>query len=323
MEIITEALIGTLDKSFKLDLKDYFSRHPNEPHFSIFSDYCIGDKNKFNDVLTFTIAPTWVISERMIDLISANLKEDIKHIKIVPQNAIDVLKNKTFFHVSFIVKDLSGLLFHRDYTEKEVAIKSAESIIDMIASWIPNQPKGKDKFLEQIKRVKRVKQELAKKNANIKLFKWISLNAFFASVIASYITSLNISKTKTITWFSDRDNMVSAYSSILYDLFEINHFGICLKTMEPFNIPRIGIGVYEENSKNLWYDSLIRIPDYISGAIASWNLDINLTSREKHAKIIEEVVASNRYLFFGEAIIGRESYKFGRHNISKASGGEK
>ncbi|MGR8934878.1 MAG: hypothetical protein ACU837_10890, partial [Gammaproteobacteria bacterium] len=77
--------------------------------------------------------------------------------------------------------------------------------------------------------------------------------------------------------------IIEAYDNyIANDLFEITHTGLCeAKNVEGL-ATKLGIGIQETDSNELWYDPLIRIPDYLAGALSSWNLSEDRVVFNKH-----------------------------------------
>lgn len=316
MERILSALKGTLEKSFLTDLKIFLEIHKDEPHFAIFSDYCIDAKDKFNNVASFAIAPSWVATPEMVSLLSEKIPKDIKKTKQIDENIIEVLSNRTFFHVSFILKSTAGVLHSKGHTDQNVALLNMDKVSEMINMWIINQPEGKEKFEEQIKRFATAKAELRKKSANIKLFKLISIIAILVAYLAFLLS--REAKCKSILWFSDRDKIVDAFGEICRELFEINHYALCLKEITEAEIPKVGYGIDDVGVDRLWFDSLIRLPDYMAGTLASWDMKENLVSSQKHSELLQRVFAQNPFCVLISASIGRSNFSFSRLSVSKA-----
>ncbi|MDO9002762.1 MAG: hypothetical protein Q7V20_04825 [Aquabacterium sp.] len=316
MERILASLKGTLDKSFLTDLRAFLSIHKNESQFAIFSDYCIDAKNKFNNVASFTIAPSWAATPKIVELLAEKIPKDIKKTKCIDRDIIEALSNRTFFHVTFILKSTAGVLYSKGHTDQHVALLNMDSVTEMIKMWIINQPEGKEKFEEQIKRFSIAKSELSKKSANMKLFKLISVVAMLAAYLAFLLSKE--AKCKSIVWFSDRDKIIDAFGEICRELFEINHYGLCLKEMAEMEISKVGYGIDDAGIDRLWFDSLIRLPDYMAGTIASWDMNENLVSSPKHSELLRRVFAQNPFCVLISATIGRSNFSFSRIDVSKA-----
>lgn len=313
MERIVKTLKDTLNKSFLSDLRGYLELHAGTENFSIYSDYCLDAEGKFNNVLSFTIAPSWTATPELIELIGLKIHKDIKKTKVISDDTIEVLTNNIFFHANFVITNLSGMLYSEIYSERIVAIKGVEMAIDIINMWISNQPEGKDKFTEQIKRFTSVKQILHRKTANLKLFKYVSIVAVIASYLAFLLSTE--AKCKRIIWFSDRDKIIDSFENICFDLFEINHFGMCLNTLPDNEIPAVGYGIRDANSDDLWFDNLIRIPDYMAGTISSWDMKNNRVSKDKHAVILQKVFAENPFCSIIDVTLSRDIFSFHRKTV--------
>lgn len=116
------------------------------------------------------------------------------------------------------------------------------------------------------------------------------------SLLAAYIgLFITVHTTvKKLIWFSDRGlvfDYLHAYCIDIYNLIYHN-----LLTDKFILIPKpnpFGIAKPSKNDSFLWYDSLIKIPDYYAGTVASWNLKSNEVDKTKHDKIISNVFNDN------------------------------
>jgi len=57
MDEVIKVIDDTIFKSTINDLKNYISDNPSHDKWLIYSDYCIGDSSKPNDVVSFTVMP--------------------------------------------------------------------------------------------------------------------------------------------------------------------------------------------------------------------------------------------------------------------------
>ena len=81
-------------------------------------------------------------------------------------------------------------------------------------------------------------------------------------------------------------------------------------------IPKIGFAVDEGSERKLWFDTLIRLPDFIAGTVASWNLETKLTSRDIHARLLEQVFADNINCNLIKIEMRRDGWKFGNRPVA-------
>ncbi|WP_139794282.1 hypothetical protein [Chromobacterium violaceum] len=143
----------------------------------------------------------------------------------------------------------------------------------------------------------------------------MALTSILAAILAFYLSKET--SCKKIIWFPDRDKIHDAFSKISFDLFEINHWVLCLQELPKEKIPRIGFAIDEGSESRLWFDTLIRLPDFIAGTVASWCLETNLTSREKHARVLEQVVADNLHCILIMIEMRKDGWLFGTRPIER------
>jgi hypothetical protein len=315
MTEIFEVLRGTLDKTFLSNMRSYLKGHAGVTNFLLISDYCVEDENKSNDVIAFTLAPDHAALPQSMRDLNQLIPKDIKKITEVTDDMSKALNDPRFFHIAFMLDDTSGFL-HSDHVDRRgVVLQNMRLIIEMIQQWSDNQPEGRQKFQEQIARFKHATKELERRTANVKLFCRMSITCILAAVLAFYLSKETICH--SILWLPDRDKIHDAFAKIYFDLFEINHWGLCLQEISEERIPRVGFATDEANKRTLWFDPLIRLPDFIAGTVASWNMERNLTSREKHAKILEKVVADNLHCNLIKIEMRRDGWSFGIRPVER------
>ena len=309
MKEIVETLRGTLDKTFLTNLRRYLEGHVGVTDFTLISDYCVEDKDKPNNVIAFTLAPRHAAFPESIVELDRLIPKDIKKMPNVTEGIYKALNDTRFFHVAFMLDDVSGFLYSEHLDRQTVLLQNMKFLIKMVQEWHDVQPEGRQKFEEQIKRFKRVSKELERPTANVRLFCRMTLTCILAAVLAFYLSKETICK--SIVWFADRDKIHDAFQKIYVDIFEINHWGLCFQELPEDRIPRVGYATHETAERQLWFDTLIRLPDFIAGTVASWNMETNLTSRDKHARLLEQVVADNLHCNLIKFEMRRDGWSFG------------
>jgi hypothetical protein len=315
MDNLIDALDQTMQKSLLQDFKSYI-RLNNQEKFAIYSDYCLGDKTKPNNVAAFTVAPAWTVFPDNANHIQNAIPRDIKKRRGISPETIELLRNNSFFHINFIINDDSGLLFRKNMSKEGAALIAVDEAIKLIEGWIINQPEGIDKFSEQSYRFCQWRLELQKKSPNLKLYRQIVLISLLAGYIAHMLTVE--ANAETVVWFSHRDKITDSYNNIAFDLFEINHFGLCESKGVDGSITKIGLGVKDDDSNKLWYEPLIRIPDHLAGTLSSWDMKENRVSKKKHAQMLQKVFSGNNFCAVIEINIGKEKIACGRRDITLA-----
>lgn len=289
MKRVFEALENTINKSSIIDFRNYLKNFSSITKWIIASDYCINDKDKPNDVMTFVIIPYVVDIFDFQEYIKKIAKSDLKHSKQIDDRFISLYKDGLFFPISFILTKDNMI---KNLVNKDVIIKTLEGQREMLKRWIVNTPNNADHYKCIIKKLNKVDQEVKRKTFNLSLFKDIVTATFLVSYIVYLL--YKEANVEIVTWFSDRDKMISAYNGIANDLYEIQTHCLCTEKFgEYYKQFKNGYGV-EDKENNLFYDELNRIADYICGGIADYNIEKNQVSANKFCKIAEEILADNK-----------------------------
>ena len=265
------------------------------PKFIVVSDYSIGEKP--NIAFSFSIIPLAKINE-ISKYITNNVPCDLKHTNYTDP-MIKVLTSSDVMNFCVISTEKTFIknIFNRKNVLKSFEIQEGEL----------KTIEGKDFFdLDGvIKRNSEVILKLNQKSANISLIKNIILTASFAAYFSSKFSSL--SKVSEILWLSDRDNMTTYASGIIFDLYRINCY-----TMPYRNLNTSFKFIKEENYSQ--FDKLLRIADFTAGAFADYNFNENIFSLPKHEQIVRALIESdNSYIFKvdhsdGTLSVGKVSY---------------
>jgi hypothetical protein len=104
---------------------------------------------------------------------------------------------------------------------------------------------------------------------------------------------------------------------VAFDLFEMNHYGLCDYRGVDGSITKLGLGFKDEGSSELWYDPLIRFPDYLAGTLfSSWNMSANDETKTKHAQILQKIFSENEFCSIIVINLGKDKFNCGRHTVS-------
>lgn len=294
MEDIIASIQETFEQSAINDLRKYIAENDGVKKVMIFSDYCIGDKNKPNDVFSFTIMPYDDLFDNLTKEICSLTKKDIKKKQCIEPEFITYLKNRRLFHINFIINERKGITRLKDLDDEQVVSAMLDNTDLMLDKWIINTPSNADYFCEIKKKMSAVKNEMQKKAPNYKIFR----DTILLSLLAGYICYLLVKEAKPeiVSWFSDRDKMVDVYGRVAYENFGMNYHGLCEQNGIPSEISKICVGIPTTNDAGgLWYDEMIRIPDHFAGTLADWDIDNNLNSKDKFITMIEGVIADNNF----------------------------
>lgn len=275
-------LNATFDKEPKHLWKCYYKKFIKSSKWCIASDYCLDAKNKINNCFVYTIFP-YIDFNFLQSKINEVLYKDIKNIKTIDDNIVWLLTNQFFFTTVFIIND-KNLFYSNETTasrEKETIIFQIKNTYEMCLKKAPYiAPK-----------LKLLLKEAEKNNFNKKLY----CNIFWNSILASYINDFiykNTKHTNGIIWVPDRDDMCNYCNGILYDLYNINSSSI--HYINRTKIPKNNkLGICKSNDNLFEFDKIIRIPDYIAGAISSTDFYSRTVDKQKHLQMIVDIIADN------------------------------
>ncbi len=79
MDRVFECIEGTVNKSAINQFVRFLKKYQNVTKWFMCSDYCIGDKNKANDVVSFVLFPYIYNFNDWNNIIDSLQKTDLKH----------------------------------------------------------------------------------------------------------------------------------------------------------------------------------------------------------------------------------------------------
>ncbi|MEK4535455.1 hypothetical protein NST21_08875 [Peribacillus sp. FSL K6-1552] len=275
---------------FKRFLKPY--KEIKVSKWFILSDYCLKDSNKLYDSITFTIVPYIDDIKELMAVMGEIAPKDLKKTAEIDQRFCKFIKSGYCFNVTVVMEKNTKKFFP---LTKENCMEQIDVLINQYKLWISNTPRNKDYYEKVIKKLKQLKQKAESKSFNLTLFRYIGFVQMIVAYLMTTITKECDYKIENICWFSDRDSIVEWIDGIIYDLLQANYHGMCsMEEVTQNEAPSISVGAYEEGTKQLWYDDLNRIPDYLTGAFAGRNYES--VTKEKYDILFEEGFCNNPYL---------------------------
>lgn len=256
----------------------------------LYSDYCLDDKKKPNNVVSFALVP--FLDENTYQALDSSIQhtqpKDLKKSPSVSADFLNILKVFPIFSYSFILEDRK-LLFGDNGDERvENVIKILEEIRLNFETWRSNTTKGAEvvKYYDETIKKLNVQIQKVKQKKDTKLVSDIILIALLGSVYAAKILK-HLPNLDIIGWFPDRDKsnegcdniIVPIYNTILYNRIQNQN------TRWAVTIPTTSIKPF--------YDNENRIVDFICGTIADYNFINNMVSMDKFSTILEDLLADN------------------------------
>lgn len=311
--ILLQLLNNTFDKSTKENIKNNYLKHLQDvTKWKCFSDYCFDDKNKPNDVVTFSIFPYITDYYLVENHIKEIAKTDIKNAKIIQNKFIKFLKEYPLINFSFILKDRK--LFFGDTSEKrkEGVLQNLNSAKKLYETWIANEPEKEEYYKKAIKIIDVCITE-ATNGKKINIYIDIFLISFLGAYVA-YIILNELKEIEVFGWFSDRDKTFDIGNGIITNFFQNNLHGLLTDTKSSY---QFATSISNSNF-DIFYDQFIKVPDYIAGTLADYNMDKNLISKDKFDKMLTDYMGDNTHNNFVFRIFKEDNqFKCGKIVINK------
>jgi len=276
------SLITVFDEFFRETVQEDFNRYRQKfseaRKWTIASDYYF-EEIKSNHVVTYTVFPHIVDLQRMMSVIGAVAPRDIKHTREISDEFLKVLKWPGYLHISFIVPNSKFVVF-RDQEEARTSIVSGiDTLLTHIPSWILNNPAMTGEYRRIERRLKHAREEL-ERNKKVQIYSQM----FFCTLFLAYIAARLGDDNEIIGWLSDRDKINEAVPGLSADLFSTHYTA--------FNYCETKLAYTQADSTtDNWYDEIVRLPDFITGTLADYNMERDETSIEKFVKMLREYFA--------------------------------
>ena len=303
--VCIDACLELLKQEFEKDemkelIQEFLRRASYSPKWMLYSDYCLDDTNKPNDVLSFVLIP--FISEEKYQEIEQKIKDtqpvDIKHTRSISGEFMDYIKMQAVFSFSFIVNERQ-LLFGSDEAEQ---VKTVEKILKGwragFLRWRDNADNNqqREEYKDTIAKIDKQLKEIFLKNKvkdQIDVLLIVIFAAFYTASILKHLQDIQI-----FGWFPDRDKTnetceglaVPLFNALQYEYMGARQYQFCAAKPDSRTVP--------------FYDNENRIADIICGTLADYNIEKNLISKDKFDEVLQGLMADNMfakvYRFFVE-----------------------
>ena len=289
-------------KTARTTMAEWFDCYPPRYPWMVASDYCIGDINKPNDVLSFVIIAPHDTADNICDYIAGAAPKDLKNTKKIPVGLMQYLTCEVpvTFSISFVLKRQEALL--RAHLKVQNMLDFVPGAIAYLEHRLEKYPAERtvEVHEETVTRFKAFGRELASKNLNAKLARQIHLAA---ATSATVFNNLNLAKQpKAIRWISDRDALIARHDAVVYDLTyvyymlqaEMHAMGeLEAGRTVPTTLADLGFEIPEQTGKHR-YDELVRLPDYLAGTLADLNNETMALSRDKFDVVLNSVFINSK-----------------------------
>lgn len=272
-------------------ITEYQRENLNCNKWMMFSDYCLDDKKKANDVITFVLMP-FKNNEKFLEMqhrIKTMQPLDIKKTNNVNKDFLSYLKNESVLTFSFVFDDRKHF-FAKSYSLCLQSVKETlHTICKCYGEWKKAAVnKNVLKFYDDaVKKINHQIASLCGKNPDIKLLNDILITAFLGAYVSAKVLE-KIPKIEVFGWFSDRDKIFSGKSNIIVPIF--TYFQHNMLDGRPF----LFCTSTPDDTVKPFFDDFNRIADVVTGAIADYNMEENFITGDKFNTVLVDFLADNK-----------------------------
>lgn len=262
----------------------YFPFQGNNRKWVCCSDYSF-DKNKPNDVITFSLIPVIGNLQILNDTINKIAPSEIKKAKTVSPLFLSLMKDSPIINFSFILENHKYHLWNDNKELSENINIGLDRLTKSIQSWESVKGPLNEWHKGVIDKINEVGRTIKGKR-KIRIIKNLFLITALGSCICTQIA--NRINMEALCWISDRDEIHDVSNYFAVDLFNI-------ELIQHLVNPDIQFSAAKASSRdNEWYDGLIKIPDYITGVLADYSITTGSISHSKFEPIIKQLLIDNR-----------------------------
>jgi hypothetical protein len=265
-----------------------FVTHTNATAWIIAADFAISGRERVNDAFAFSVIPYDDDLLRICSEIREASPLDLKKIRTVDDRMLALLADRRRFHFCFIPNRERHALFSLPDAREVLA-----SAVQDAERWKPSAHRD-----EYIKKIRSIKQKANSNNFNNRLLHDTVIMATLSSIIAFYIAKH--SNPRNISWFIDRDSMTGAFAGWAMDAMSRNFITLCEAEGVASRHVVLATATAPDTlpGEPAWYDEFVRLPDFIAGTMARWDIPLNgfRSPANKFVQIAERVVSENPHV---------------------------
>ncbi len=262
----------------------YFRHFQSLDSWIMLSDYYFGNE-KTNKVITFTSLPYLGALPELQSIIRAIAPKDIKHARSIDGRWIEFLRQLPSLNISFVFQQDKYFSWLNSRAFQEYMAEFCEILSAYVIYWRRNTIY--QARLDTLTRNIQYAQKLLQQKKQIRML----CEAFVIALLGGYVGSLLCRATALtkLCWLSDRDRTNELGYNFVRDLFQVILIDVVKRNIS------FSFTTANSNSEE-WYADLVRIPDFITGAIAGFDFDNigNHTAKPVSTTFLGTYLANNR-----------------------------
>lgn len=280
------ALFATFDQSGRKVFREFLDRNQLITKWHIASDFCLHDEGRPNNVFAFSLIPYDATLQEIKGEIQKAIPRDWKKSRKIPGETIEFLHDKRRFHFAFVLPRTPQVFSNGEGSDPlAVARQSVSMTVDTLIA--------QERTGDSLRRLKALKQESKANRFNITLLSDIYLLTDFFCFITLLLARER--PIEVVGWLPDRDKMTTWCEGVVFDIGVQNLMGLAehFRIAVPDGGPRIAVPTPDAGQDAMWYDELVRLPDYMAGMLAAWNFETNEipADRSKYRVMAEDFAA--------------------------------
>ncbi len=255
----------------------------------IAADFVIDDSAAAHDTYAFTVFPHSRDIQVEFQEVQQTFPRDIKKTGLITEEMLSYLRNPMRFHFCFLVsKDNHGrdsIAQARESIDR--AIKTVEGLDAGVT------PAGARRKVEYLRALRTVREEAKAKRFAFGLLSNIGLFSMLSAAIMFWIVKFGAAE--AIGLFPDRDGMTIGCGGLFQTLTALNFSSLCqqsgLSEQRDILMPAPSL----LSGAKLFYDPLVRIPDYVAGVGSRLDFRGRLitSDHKKHSDLVDKFVSDN------------------------------
>lgn len=292
MDRVFTCLDETFNKSARNQFVKFLKKYKDVPKWFMCSDYCIGDKNKANDVISFVLFPYIYDFNEWNEMITKLQKTDLKHCRHISESFCRYVKEGNFFSFNFILEKNNILYKWEDKASLDNLLKS---YVELTEQWQITTPSNAENYKRINKKLKTLQNDSKQKSFNYSMFGRVIYICFLAGYLR-YLLLKEKDDIEMFSWLSDRDAITDWKNEVYIEFYHIISHCICENKLVQGKEKTVKDVYLEDVQNNMFYDGFNRIADFICGALADFNYKNGSVTGEKQCTLLEDVISDNDFL---------------------------
>jgi hypothetical protein len=282
---VLDVVLNILQQSSLQDSLKFYDLNRDFTRWLILSDYTKRIGERTHETYCFSIVPVFFEFQKLKAAIEYLQPTDLKNTRQISNDFLRILTSDKFIHFVFSFGSTQQNPFVRS------SIQNTRDTIGELRNHMEQAEefnRDNQDFQSMRRRLHFAEQESKRDGFNYLLFDRIVLISGIVAALACIITKST--NAQAINWMSDRDNVTTYCNGIIYDFFSISYMGGNYR----LNInKRCQLWTsHDEGNSKMWFDELIRIPDFIAGAFSRISLKTGSIDLSKQSYVVQKTMKS-------------------------------